>query len=309
MNINYPPFPVRTRVIIDTDAKNEADDQFAIAQGLLSPSLDVRGIVPVHFGTRPNRSSQSMLDSKREVELMLDLLDLDGECVVRDGASMALPDFKTPVDTPGARLIIEEANRDDTSPLFVLFLGPLTDMASALLLEPSIAEKKNITVVWIGGAEYEPRSHPVYWPEFNLSNDIAAANVVFSSAIKIWQIPMNVYMSLAVSYAELLTKVEPHGQLGNYLTRQLFEWNSEHASQIEYRALGDCAAVAVTLYPNCGHFQDRQGQGFRFNGEYDGISVGGPVRIYDSIDTRFVLDDLFAKIQLAAHTNNEHPEI
>ena len=37
------------RVITDTDAKNEADDQFAIVHHLLSPSFDVRGIVAAHF--------------------------------------------------------------------------------------------------------------------------------------------------------------------------------------------------------------------------------------------------------------------
>ena len=41
----------RRRVIIDTDAKNEADDQYAIVHALLSPTLDVRGLVPAHFGT------------------------------------------------------------------------------------------------------------------------------------------------------------------------------------------------------------------------------------------------------------------
>jgi purine nucleosidase len=35
----------RRRVIIDTDAKNEADDQFAIVHALLSPSLEVRGLI------------------------------------------------------------------------------------------------------------------------------------------------------------------------------------------------------------------------------------------------------------------------
>jgi purine nucleosidase len=40
----------KKRVIIDTDAKNEVDDQFAIAQAVLSQSLDIRGIVAAHFG-------------------------------------------------------------------------------------------------------------------------------------------------------------------------------------------------------------------------------------------------------------------
>jgi purine nucleosidase len=50
------------RIIIDTDAKNEADDQYAIVHALLSPTLDVRGIVPAHFGTR--KSSRSMEESR-----------------------------------------------------------------------------------------------------------------------------------------------------------------------------------------------------------------------------------------------------
>ena len=39
----------RVRVIIDTDAKNEADDDFAILHHLLTPQFDVRGICAAHF--------------------------------------------------------------------------------------------------------------------------------------------------------------------------------------------------------------------------------------------------------------------
>ena len=64
------------RAIINTDAKNEGDDQYAIVHALLSPSLDVRGIIPAHFGTW--RSDQSMIDSRQEVDLLLELLELSG---------------------------------------------------------------------------------------------------------------------------------------------------------------------------------------------------------------------------------------
>ena len=66
---------MRRRLIIDTDAKNEADDQFAIVHALLSPSLDIAGIVPAHFGDA--RSRHSMQDSRDEVDLLLRLLDRD----------------------------------------------------------------------------------------------------------------------------------------------------------------------------------------------------------------------------------------
>jgi hypothetical protein len=63
---------IRRRVIVDTDAKNEADDQFAIVHALLSPSLDVRGLIAAHFGT--SRSTRSMDESRQEIDLLLGLL-------------------------------------------------------------------------------------------------------------------------------------------------------------------------------------------------------------------------------------------
>ena len=77
-------------------------------------------------------------------------------------------------------------------PLFIAFLGPLTDMASALLLAPDIA-RTDTTVIWIGGPPYGDREYSGTWPEFNLRNDIHAANVVFGSGIAVWQVPSNIY--------------------------------------------------------------------------------------------------------------------
>ena len=94
-------------MIIDTDAKNEADDQYAIVHALLSPSLDVRGVMAAHFGRW--RSDQSMLDSRAEIDLLLELMDLGDQVPVANGAAEAIQDEQTPVDSPGARLIIEES--------------------------------------------------------------------------------------------------------------------------------------------------------------------------------------------------------
>ena len=65
----------RARVIIDTDAKNEADDQFCIVHALLTPSFELHGIVPAHFGTA--KSPRSLQDSHDEVMKLLGLMDLD----------------------------------------------------------------------------------------------------------------------------------------------------------------------------------------------------------------------------------------
>jgi inosine-uridine nucleoside N-ribohydrolase len=172
------------RIIINTDAKNEADDQFAIVHALLSPTLDVRGIVPAHFGTR--RTTESLRESREEVDLLLRLMGREGQYVVADGAPGKLPDERTPVPSEGSRLIIEESKKDEGT-LYVAFLGPLTDMASAILEDPEIQDR-DIVVVWIGGPPHGGVIAPSHI-EFNLSNDIESANVVMNSRIPVWQIP------------------------------------------------------------------------------------------------------------------------
>ncbi|MET9246636.1 nucleoside hydrolase [Nonomuraea sp. NPDC003709] len=285
-------------MIVNTDAKNEADDQFAIVHALLSPSLDIRGLIAAHFGNRRTRSS--LEDSRAEIDLLLRLMKLDGTVRVEDGAPYALPDVVTPVPSPGADLIIEEAMRDVPEPLYVAFLGPLTDMASALLLEPRIAGR-DVTVIWIGGNGYDGRGGLPARPEFNLSNDIVAANVVFSSAVKVWQVPAPTYRMTAVGYAELDAKVAPYGEIGEYLVRQLVEWNEQHSGpSIEFRALGDSPAIGLMLHPDCGTWVERPAPNFRHDGSYDFSLENRAIRTYDSIDAGFIFEDFFAKLQAFA---------
>lgn len=285
----------KQRVIVNTDAKNEADDQFAIVHALLTPTFDIRGVIPAHFGT--GKSPHSMQDSRDEVDLLLRLLKLDEPVRVENGAEHAIPDDETPVDSPGARLIIEEAMRADAGTLYVAFYGPLTDMASALLLEPAIAER-DVVVVWIGGGLW-----PAGGREYNLSNDIRAANVVFASQLTVWQIPQPVYRRMPVSYAELVDKVAPCGEIGTYLVEQLFEWNSSHVDRpMEYRSLGDSPAVGVIMYPDCAAWSMRPAPQFTDEMLYVHPGAHRPIRVYEDIDARFIHEDFFAKLRLHSRT-------
>ncbi|WP_205672087.1 hypothetical protein [Ammoniphilus sp. YIM 78166] len=47
------PEQKKIRLIVNTDAKNEADDQFAIVHALLTPQFLIKGLVAAHF-TRQN---------------------------------------------------------------------------------------------------------------------------------------------------------------------------------------------------------------------------------------------------------------
>jgi purine nucleosidase len=286
--------PTRRRVIIDTDAKNEADDQYAIVHALLSPTLDVRGLVPAHFGTQ--RSTQSMLESRAEIDLLLELMDVEGRVTVANGAETAIADAVTPAPSAGAELIIAEsklATEDD--PLFVAFLGPLTDMASAILMDPDIVDR-DVIVVWIGGMGYGVDwSYPAV--EFNLRNDIPAANVVFDPGITLWQVPATVYSMVSVGYAELEEKIGGTSKLADYLISQLVEWNATHHGEpTESRSLGDSPAISLILNPRGGVFRTVPAPRFSREGGYLPGS-GHPIRVFETVDIRYLLEDMFAKIR------------
>jgi purine nucleosidase len=283
------PFEKRARLILNTDAKNEADDQYTIVHAILTPTFDFHGIIPAHFGSI--KSKTSLRDSHREVMHILDLMNLTGAIRVADGAEGPIPDEQTPVPSEGARLIIDEAMKDDPRPLYVAFLGPLTDMASALLMEPRVNER-NVCVVWIGGGEW-----PVGNREYNLSNDIHAANVVMKSKVQLWQIPQPVYRMMAVSYAELRERVYDKGPIGKYLVDQLIEFNLErHAGPIEHRSLGDTPALSVILNPNGGRSEWLPAPEFNSHMNYVHTGANRPIKVYHSIDVRFILEDFFAKL-------------
>jgi len=283
------PRQKRARLILNTDAKNEADDQFTIVHALLTPTFDFHGIIAAHFGA--HRSQTSMQDSRAEIDRLLALMDLSGRIPVANGAANALPDEQTPVPSPGAQMIIDQAMADDERPLYVAFLGPLTDMASALLMEPRLNEC-NVVCVWIGGGEW-----PTGGREFNLMNDIAAANVVMRSKIQVWQIPSSVYRMMAVSYAELRERCEEQGAIGKYLVDQLVEWNFKvHPGPIEHRSLGDTPALAVILNPMGGRSAWHPAPEFSPHMHYVHGGQHRPIKVYETIDVRFILEDFYAKI-------------
>lgn len=295
-HFHVPP-EKQIRVITDTDAKNEADDPFAVAQTLLSPKFDNVGLIAAHFGVK--RVADSMERSYRELETIFDAMGFAKEGMLYHGAPHPMPAPNEPVDSEGARLIIREAMKDDPRPLFITFLGPLTDMASALLMEPRVAQR--CTVVWIGGGAY-----PTGGPEFNLGNDIHAANAVFSSQVKLWQVPKNVYEMMAVSLAELEYRVRPCGKIGEYLCRQLDEHAQEPIPRTsafrsgETWVLGDNPAVGLMLYEHRFEFDWVSAPLITQDMTYAHTGLNRPIRVYRRVDSRLILEDLFSKLALFA---------
>ncbi|MCI8443070.1 MAG: nucleoside hydrolase [Provencibacterium sp.] len=294
----------KVRYIIHSDCKNEADDQYTVVHALMMDRFDVRGIIAGHFdggGGERFPGHRTADASKEEIERLLALLGLTGKYLVLLGASQALADERTPIVSAGAQFIIEEAMRDDPRPLFIGMQGAITDLACAILLRPEICSR--MTCIWIGGGDY-----PQGGPEFNLSQDIHAANIVFRSAMPLWQVPRGTYKQFAVSLAELQLKVRPCGEIGRYLFEQLEQFNREVPGsdawpQGESWTLGDegCICALLEEIQRTAGYRllpaprvDRKTMAY-LPAQEEGIR---PIRVYQQMDVRLDLEDLFAKLRL-----------
>ena len=201
----YVPEEKKIKVILDSDVRNEVDDQFAILHALMTPKFDVRGVIATHFGH--DRIENSMEASYEELLRVVKYAGLEGKVRTAKGSETALKVLQKgyfgnipAYDNEGVRLIIDEAMAlAPGEKLYIGVLGPMTDVACALMLEPAIESR--IIVVWNGGNTY-----PNGGMEFNLVNDIAAANIVLSSRTEIWQVPTNVYAKPRVGLAEMQVK-------------------------------------------------------------------------------------------------------
>lgn len=290
------------RVIVDTDAKNEADDQFAVVQALLSPKFENVGFIAAHFGI--DRVPDAMQGSYHELETIFDKMGFDKTGMIYHGGEHALTSPTEPVVSEGAKLIVEEAMKDDDRHLYVTFLGPLTDLASAYLMEPRI--RGRLTAIWIGGGRY-----PNGGAEFNLGNDIIAARIVFASGIDLWQVPKDVYEMMPVSLAELEYKVASCGEIGSYLLEQLdahaHEDGPRHSAfrTGETWVLGDNPAIGLILYEHRFCYDWVQAPLITDNMTYVQTGLNPPIRIYKSIDSRLILEDLFSKLALFAQKSGK----
>ena len=237
--------------VLDTDTYNEVDDQFALAYALLSEEkLQLRAVTAApFFNDRSAGPGDGMTKSYDEILRVLDLLGRSGKDFAFKGAERYLPDRNTPVDTPAARRIVELAReaKAKNETLHVLAIAALTNVASALLLAPEIVE--NTVVVWLGG-------NPVYWPnndEFNLRQDVPAAQVVFDSGVPLLWIPcMTVAELLLTSAPELEALSRNSGKLGEFLVGRTRDYMAERKWMS--KTLWDISTVAAFTVPEAFYF-------------------------------------------------------
>ena len=292
------PMDRQIRVVVYSDVKNEADDPFAIVHTLLTPMFDVRGVIAAHFESKAPGTETTMERSYRELLKLMQAIGIDDVPALRGCTAPLRSETEAP-SSEGVEFLIREALRDDPRPLYMTVLGTMTDVAAAIIRCPEIAER--LTVVWIGGGPY-----PEGWAEFNLKQDIPAVRVVLASKADVWQIPVTTYSMMEVTFAELALRVRPCGAVGRYLYGQLEEYNLlEEDSPLLRRGenwtLGDSPTVGVLIQCGLrGNYHLQPAPQIADDARYLPNPGGKQIRVYDFVDVRMILEDMYAKLALCS---------
>lgn len=236
--------------ILDTDTYNEIDDQFALTYFMrCEEKINPVAIYAAPFAhAHMPDPAQNMLRSYDEIFKVLQLGD---HTYMNDkvfkGSDSFLVDEKTPVLSDAARDLAKRAmNYSPDEPLYVVAIGAITNIASALLLNPEI--KENIVIVWLGG-------HAFHWPhtkEYNMVHDIAAARIVFASGAPLVLLPCNGVVS-AFDFskndieAALLGK---NNKLADYLATNTVAYHERVKDRFWFKAIWDVTAVAWLVNDN-----------------------------------------------------------
>ena len=260
------------RVIVDVDTASELGDAFAVVRALIEPRFRMVGLTSAHSLRGSDGGPAGIAGSQRLNERLLELLGRP-DVPHPAGAEAPLVDPSTPSDSPAARHIVAAAL--DTPPgekLSVIACGPVTNVASAILLDARIVPKLRCYLV---GFQYDDRAGAWSAEEFNVKSDPAAAEVLLATdRLELHVLPATVAEKLLLRKAVVRSGLEGKGGVWDFLVdhwaeRQphsrwwvmwdlaLVEAVARPELALEVRAAGPSGDRLIHIYTELDHSQAR----------------------------------------------------
>lgn len=251
----------KKKVILDTDTYNEIDDQYALAYCYLADSIDLLSVNAAPFYNNNSTGFEDgMLKSYDEIKKVLSLTDPDYKTPVYMGSRTTITLTGEYVDSPAARNIIDTVKASD-EPVYVLAIGAATNVASALMIDPSIRD--NMAVIWLGASliggtgpeQYETAKDYMnnnVVAEFNLDQDYKAGQVLVNSGVPLLLCPAWGVVSVLTSNMWWTERLKDHNPVCDYLyeiTEKVHQNAGGHEGWV--RTIWDIAAPAILDAPEC----------------------------------------------------------
>lgn len=204
-------------VVLSTDVGNEVDDQWAITYMLTNPEFEVLGIVSAHAPSLPNPSAHYTYEILRDV--VENRLNLTTHPPLLEGASLPLSDSVTARPSSGLDFLLAASNKfSKEHRLTVLTIGAATDVASAILRDPTVVNR--IEVVAMGFKSLTEGGH-----EYNVENDPRAWQVILDSTVPVTVGAADVCRAnLSLTLDQAMRLISPHGSIGEWLWDEYQAW-------------------------------------------------------------------------------------
>lgn len=206
----------RIPVVLSTDVGNEIDDQWAITYLLLQPRFEVLGVMSAHAPSISAPAGQTSL--RILVDVVENRLGMSAHPPLIEGGSLPMENARAPRMSPAVRFLVETSKRfTKDNRLTVLMIGAATDVASAILTDPTIVDR--VRVIQMGFPDEKGGE------EFNIHNDVHAVQAILDSKVPLVIGPGNVCRaSLSLSLDQARAMLASRGAIGAWLWEEYQAW-------------------------------------------------------------------------------------
>ena len=206
----------RIPVVLSTDVGNEIDDQWAITYLLIQSRFNVLGVMSAHAPTITAPSGHTSY--RILVDVVENRLRMRKHPPLIEGGSLPMENAKTPRSSPAVNFLIETSRRfSKDHRLTVLMIGAGTDVASAILTDPTIVER--VRIIQMGFNDEQGGN------EFNIANDVHAVQAILDSNVPLVIGPGKVCRaSLSLTFDQAREMLAKRGPIGAWLWEEYQAW-------------------------------------------------------------------------------------
>jgi len=233
-------------VILDADTGNEVDDLYAIVRALIEPSWNVLALNATQWQSSQWAVKQTMEESHRLNQVLLAYLGMEEKVKALRGGVNRMYDWGEKAQHSAAAYeIIRQARQvPEGEKITVVVLGALTNVASALYIDPAIGSK--LQVCWLG-TSYDFEKNMSRRIDFNAVMDVQATEIMLSSDVEMHIMPVNVAAGMVFDFRETEQRLKGQHPLTDYL---LDRWYNHMDGGVYRRTIWDLGLIEALIHPH-----------------------------------------------------------
>jgi inosine-uridine nucleoside N-ribohydrolase len=231
------------QIILDADTGNEVDDYYALARAFVEPSWNIICLNATQWQSSQWAIPETMENSHRLNQVLLGEMGMDIK--TRRGGVNRMFDWGDMAQHSAAayEIIKQTKALPENQKLYIIALGALTNVASAIYIEPSIASK--IELYWLG-TTYDFEKGILKRQDFNCMMDQQALEVVLMSEVDMHIMPVNIAVAMKFDYEETVNELPKGSNLSKLL---LDRWFQHLDGGRKERIIWDLALIQAIIFP------------------------------------------------------------